>query len=37
MKNNPLLCDTESGICELPSFPGEHAGATVELGLPQKD
>lgn len=32
MKNNPLLCDTESGICELPSAPGEHTGATVEPG-----
>lgn len=32
MKNNPLLCDPESGICELPSAPGEHVGATVEPG-----
>ncbi|SDE79433.1 Predicted dithiol-disulfide isomerase, DsbA family [Dyadobacter soli] len=33
MKNNPLLCDAESGICELPSAPGESAGATVEPGI----
>lgn len=32
MKNNPLLCDTESGICELPSAPQENVEAAVEPG-----
>ena len=32
MKNNPLLCDTESGICELPSATVENIDATVEPG-----
>lgn len=32
MKNNLLLCDTESGICELPLAPGDHTGTAVEPG-----
>jgi len=43
MKNNPLLCDPESGICELPSahtendrgpaVPGPAASGTTETGI----
>lgn len=32
MKNNPLLCDPESGICELPPASGERVEAAVEPG-----
>lgn len=32
MKNNPLLCDTESGICELPLASVENIEVTVEAG-----
>lgn len=32
MKNNPLLCDTESGVCELPSVPRENVHEAIEPG-----
>ena len=32
MKNNPLLCDTESGVCEMPSAPDESARGPVQPG-----
>jgi predicted DsbA family dithiol-disulfide isomerase len=32
MKNNPLLCDTESGVCEMPSVPTENKAGTIEPG-----
>lgn len=32
MKNNPLLCDTENGVCEMPSVPTENKAGTIEPG-----